>query len=184
MREYSETFNIVLNNIPHVNLRNEFARYYNVLNEKSFIDQFGGEIKPIKTPYMIWYGMPNDLITLILQKVILGLESYLPGAVFFELGKVGRLKENIEKVRNPFCLKGRGTVENYYHLLPCLVREEISLKNTDISLFNKTKIFYKEIRNPIFHGCQIEDQNVLGLKKIFEYLAQIYGWIDSWHKYD
>jgi hypothetical protein len=184
MQERSETFGIVLNNIPLINLRNEFTRYYNALNEKDFTDQFKGEIKPVKTPYMMWFGMPDDLITLILQKVISGIESYLPGAVYSELGIRGRLKENIESIRNPFLLKGRGTVENYFHLLPGLISEEISLKKSDIALYKKTKAFYQEIRNPIFHGCQLEGQNIMGAKRVFEYLAEVYCWIDSWHKYE
>jgi hypothetical protein len=184
MQQQSKTFDISLNNIPHINLRNEFVRYYSALNDEDFISQFKGEIQPIKTPYMTWYGMPDDLLTLIVQKVTVGLESYLPGAVFMELGKQGRLKENVLYVRDPFKLKGRGTVENYYHLLPSLINDNVSLKNSDLKLYNETKAFYKEIRNPIFHGSELQDQNIIGIKNIFEYLANVYKWIDSWCEYD
>ena len=180
----SETFNLTLNNIPHINLRNEFARYYSALKDDDFVSQFEGEIKHIRTPYMVWYGMPDDLITLILQRVIMGLESYLPGAVYFELGYRGRLKENIKLIENPYKLGGNGTVDNYYHRLPKLVEEKFSLKIANAHLWSQTRAFYTEVRNPIFHGNHITNRNAKVLRQVFNYLEQIYIWIDSWHNYE
>lgn len=184
MENKSETFRLVFNNIPYINLRNEFARYYSSMNDTNFLSQFEGPIRPIETPYMIWYGMPDDLITLILQRVILGLEAYLPGAVFFELGTRGRLnKHNLVFIKNPFKLGGRSTVDNYYHKLPSLIDKNYSLKLSNNKLWTQTQAFYKEVRNPIFHGNNICNRDIKGLKGIFDYLMKTYQWIDSWHDY-
>lgn len=183
MEKRSETFSLKLSNIPLINLRNEFTRYYKALTDEAFLSQFKGAIRPIDTPYMTWYGMPDDLITIILQRAILGIESYLPGAVFHELGIRGLLKNNIHLLRNPFQLGGRGTVENFYHELPMLVDKAYSLKSYNPQLFNKTVLFYKEVRNPVFHGHNLSDRDIGGLKRIFDYLSEIYTWIDSWHDF-
>lgn len=184
MEILSNTFGLVLSNIPLMNLRTEFAYYYDsFVNDKFFLSQFTGRIKVIKTRYMIWVGMPDDLITIILQRVIGGLESYISGAVYIELGKRGKLKENIRLLKNPFELGRKGTVENLYHELPALVDIHFSLKKTDGELWKKTKAFYKEIRNPIFHGHNITTKNINALKNVFNYLAELYKWIDSWHDF-
>jgi len=182
MQKRSEAFGLTLDNIPIINLRNEFARYYNALKDDRFLSQFGGGLdRPIKTPYMIWYGMDDDLITIILQRAILGIESYLSGAVYFELGMKSQLKNNIHLLKNPFDLGGRGTVENFYHRLPALVDEKNSLKSFSQDLFQKTVLFYKEVRNPVFHGHNISGGNIRGLRRVFDFLAEVYAWIDSWH---
>jgi hypothetical protein len=183
MQKRSETFGVTLSNIPHINLRNEFARYYNALKEDEFIAQFEGTIKPIKTPYMIWFGMPDDLITFILQRAILGVESYLSGAVYIELLGRGFLKINLHLLRNPFGLGGKGTVENFYHRLPSLIDKTYSLKLYNNELFQKTVIFYKEVRNPIFHGNNLSNRDIKGLRRLFDYLFEIYAWIDNWHDF-
>ncbi|HAG50694.1 MAG: hypothetical protein A2X87_01095 [Deltaproteobacteria bacterium GWC2_42_51] len=184
MKQQSETFGLAFENIPIINLRNEFARYYAVLNDKNFLSQFEGPIKPIETPYMVWHGMPDDLITMIMQRVILGVEAYLPSAVFYELGMRGKLnKNNLPYLRNPFEFGGRSTVDNYYDKLPSLIDKSLSLKSFDNELWSQTKAFYKEVRNPIFHGKNISNRDIEGLKKVFIYLSQIYKWIDNWHDY-
>lgn len=185
MKTNSETFGLRLDNIPHINLRNEFAHYQALLQEKDFISKFRGAVEPIETPYMVWYGMPDDLLSIILQRVILGVESYLPGAVFMELGYRGKLdRETLEYLRNPFALRGWGVVENYYHKLPALIDERYSLQNCDPDLFSKTKAFYKEVRNPLFHGQQVSDNDIIGVKRVFMHLMSIYAWIDRWHDPD
>lgn len=181
MQIRSDTFNTTLDNIPVLNLRNEFARYYHSIKNKSLISQLNKFEKPIHTPYMIWKGMDDDLVSIICQRVILGIESYLSSAVYFELLLKGQLKEKINIIRNPFELKGRGTVDNFYHKLPALIDERNSLKSCDKELYEKVKIFYKEIRNPLFHGYNISGNLVSGIQSIFDFLAKIYAWIDGWH---
>jgi len=180
MQIHSDTFNMTLQNIPFINLRNEFARYYHSIKNKSLISQFNKFEKPINTPYMIWKGMDDDLVSIICQRVILGIESYLPGAVYFELILRGAPKEKIILTRNPFDLGGRGTVDNYYHKLPALIDEKHSLKLFNKELYEKVKIFYREIRNPLFHGYNISGNLASGIQSIFDFLAKIYAWIDSW----
>jgi hypothetical protein len=184
MKKRSETFGLTLSNIPHINLRNEFARYYNALKDDDFIAQFEGAGRLIRTPYMIWSGMPDDLITIILQRAILGVESYLRTSVFIEVYERGLFEnQNINLIKNPFGLRGKGTVDNFYHRLPSLIDKKYSLKLYNNELFLKTVIFYKEVRNPIFHGHNLSQRDIRGLKSVFDYLAEIYAWIDSWHDF-
>jgi len=183
MQKHCKDFCVTLGNIPIINLRNEFACYYGLFNDEKFLSQFQKNIGPFETPYMTWNGMPDDLITLILRKIIVGLESYLPGAVYIELGFMGRLQDKLDIIRDPYKLKGEGTVDNYYHRLPSLVDEKCSLKIADTTLWAKTKIFYRDIRNPLFHGYNIERQNMEGVKNIFAHIASLYEWIDSWHDF-
>jgi len=184
MEKRSETFGLTLSNIPHINLRNEFARYYNALKEANFIAQFEEAASPIRTPYLIWFGMPDDLITLILQRAILGVESYLRTAVFIEVHERGLFnKENVLLIKNPFGLGGKGTVDNFFRRLPSLIDKKYSLKLFNNELFHRTVIFYKEVRNPIFHGHNLSHRDIRGLKRLFDYLSEIYVWIDSWHDF-
>ncbi len=185
MQTDSETFGLKLSNIPLINLRTEFKIYLNLFQEKEFKDKFRGPVEPIQTPYMTWYGMPEDLLTIILQRVILGVESYLPGAVYIELGMLGKLNKGIlPYLRNPYKFGCRSVVENYYHKLPQLIHERCSLQKYRLDLWDKTKAFYKEVRNPLFHGKQIHGENIAGVKRAFLHLMLIYEWIDTWHNPD
>jgi len=182
MHQTSPTFGIKLNNIPLINLRSEFMSYYKLLSDPRFVEQFQKRPQPIRTPYFIWLDCPENLLTHFLQKAILGVESYLPGAVYYELGIIGSLKENIEYVRNPFAIRGaRGTANLYYNALPSLVDKAFSLKRCDEDLWAHIDAFYKEIRNPIFHGMQLEIVQINETLELFKLIAKIYVWIDSWH---
>lgn len=182
MHKTADSFGLKLENIPLINLRNEFNNYHQLLQDKKFRAQFDGPVRPIKTPYLRWYKMPNDLLTLILQRAILGVEAYIPGAVLIEMGHRGLLNRNkLIFIRNPFKLGGRSTVDNYYHLLPGMLDEKCSLKVTNNSLWDQTKKFYTKIRNPIFHGYQVSNNDIDSVLRVFQHLAAIYDWIDVWH---
>jgi hypothetical protein len=112
----------------------------------------------------------------------MGLESYVIGATYFELGARGTLKDNLPYLRDPFSIPGdKGTAAKYYKLLPALAEESFSLPNSDEALWGEVKCFYKELRNPLFHGSQLDTQKQEDLVAVFELLASVYGWIDSWH---
>lgn len=184
MEETPKLFNLKLSKIPLLNLRQEFAAYYQLLSQKEFRNQFHDNVvKPVQSPYLDWYGMPEGFLTLILQRAILGVESFLPGAVFIEAGMAGMLDDtNLHKIRNPFKLGGKTTADNFYHRLPALLDPALSLKVSVPELWEQNFQFYNEIRNPLFHGRQIDDRkNVYSVYKAFIHLASIYDWIDSWH---
>ncbi len=122
---------------------------------------------------------------MILFRAIVGIESYLPAAVMFKLGNMGLLNQsNMNYVRNPYSLNAKKMVEKYYHLLPELIDRNCSLKRSNPGLYEKNKIFYKEVRNPIFHGYQLDSPNLEGSFKVYKHVADLYKWIDSWYEND
>jgi len=176
--KHANTFDVDLGNIPLIGLRFEYNAYFKLLQNGEFCQQFQGKVKPIKTPYLVWLGMQDDFLTLIMQRAILGIESYLAGAVFIETGLLGTLgKDSIDKAKN----KCRSMVENYYHELPSLVNNEASLKAFDNKLWSKNKHFYSEIRNPIFHGMQLSNVKIEKFIKLYAHIRDLYVWIDTWH---
>jgi hypothetical protein len=172
-------------NVPTHNVRAQFFNHYHIVKS----DEFRNEIKnwepekPIETPYISWYYWPDQFFTFLTQLSVIGLEAYANSAVHYELGMAGRMQENIQYIRNPFSIPGEsGTAAKYYKLMPALFSNEISLPECNPQLWEDVKIFYKEIRNPLFHGAQLDTSNVDDLIKIFELIADIYQWIDSWHE--
>ena len=167
-------------------MRSEFNIYAGLFSQKEFRDQFKNtRYKPIALPNMDWGGNSDTLLTLLLQRAIAGIESYIPGAIMIEAGRRGCLeKGDSEFLKNPYKLGGRGTVENYYHKLPSQLCKEFSLKLFDDALWNKNLEFYREIRNPIFHGKEIESKCVDGVFHSYIHIQGLYNWIDSWHNPD
>jgi len=181
MQIVSEEFGLQLNNIPTINLRNEFLVNFDLLTRREFRSQFSGPVGPISTPYLQWRGMPNTFLTLLMQRAIIGIEAYTIAAVYYELGVIGRLKENIEFIRNPYLLKGRGTAENLYNRLPAMASSEYMLRAWNPQLWLTTRTFYSNIRNPLFHGYEVEASSVNGVLKAYRHIGQLYEWIDAWH---
>ncbi len=174
-------FGLKLSNIPLINLRVEFNKNYTLFTKQEFREQLKAPaITPIQTDQMTWYGMPGDLITLLMQRAILGIEAYLPAAVSCECVYKGVLAEKIKLIGKPHELGGPTNVHNYYHRLPSILDSKHSLKNVNQDLWGKTVRFYGEIRNPIFHGNFLRS-GVEEAFNAFKFLADIYDWIDSWH---
>lgn len=183
----SQIGHIKLQNIPHLNLREQFYNHYHFVTGSELVAQLKiwRTKKVIKTPYISWYYWPADFFTYLSQMSIVGLESYTCGAVYDLLGRQGRLKENLGYVRNPYSIPGgRGTAEKYYVKLPSLASKGISLASADSELWSEVRCFYRRIRNPIFHGMQISSEDHADIVSIFELLADVYGWIDSWYDLD
>lgn len=136
---------------------------------------------PIFTPYLIWNYWIEDFYTYMIQTSILGVESYVKGAVHLELGKRNKIKENYKYFRNPYNIPGSGgTVNKYFNLLPSLIGEEFSLERNEI-LWNETRMFYNKIRNPIFHGNKFGSISYESFIEILCFIVSLYEWIDSWH---
>jgi hypothetical protein len=174
-----------LTNIPIYNLLNEFFRWNQEIRSEEFKRQFAiGQRQPIKTSMLIWGGMPSDLLSLILQRTILGLESYVVAAVWFELGVSGRLTPELNKVvRNPFSItpRQRGTAACYYNALPGILDPKNALEQANNPLWHEIKGFYKDVRNKILHGHQIGSHEPSALFGPFDMIHSTYEWIDTWH---
>lgn len=176
-----ELFGLTFDNIPLLNLRMEFHRAFSLVFSEGFEKVLKQPLQPIQAPPMVWYGMPEDFLTLLLQRAILGIESYLPGALIHTSAILGKIsEEHFTRMRNPFSFGARSAVKNLYHLMPAEVHEELSLMHLDQALYQKTGLFYKHIRNPIFHGKQLREINIAALRSAFNHLALIYEWIDYW----
>jgi len=99
-----------LSNIPVINLRKEFETHFYLLGTEQFRAQLDDHTMAVELPSCSWTGLPDGLLTLMLQRAILGVESFLSAAVEYELVKQQRFtNETKEKVNNPFRLGGGGT---------------------------------------------------------------------------
>lgn len=177
----NKSFELKFSNIPLINLRMEFNHTYEFLHSTEAEQCLKGPIKPIHTKLFIWGGMPNDFMTLILQRAILGVEAYLPGALNMAAACIGNLSRELsEKLRHPFSFGSRSTVENLYHRMPAAVHAELSLLYLDQPLYEKTVAFYREVRNPLFHGQQLCNLEIGEVRNAFLHIAHLYRWIDYW----
>lgn len=175
-------FGLAFGNIPLINLRDEFKATHDFVKSPEAESCLKPPIRPIQTPLFIWGGMPDDFMTLILQRSILGVEAYLPGALLHVSDALGvASKELVAKIRNPSTFGSKLMVANVYDRMPASVHEELSLKHLDQGLYERTVSFYREIRNPIFHGKQLSSPGIEGLRAAFAHIAQLYEWIDYWH---
>lgn len=175
-------FGINFSNIPIVNLRIEFNNAYAFVFGEQAERALRPPIQAVEAPMLTWFGMPEDLFTLMLQRAILGIEAYLPAALKDVSAKLGHVSsERWAQIDDPFGLGGRSAVNNIYHRMPSLVRPELSLKHTAPALYERTLLFYKHVRNPLFHGEQLSDAKIDGIRNAFDHVARLYEWIDGWH---
>ncbi|MFN0279054.1 MAG: hypothetical protein ACKVRN_10690 [Pyrinomonadaceae bacterium] len=170
-------------NIPAVNHLEECAEYSRLIRDEEFCAQFKNTKLgvPIKALDFDWYGQPRELITIILQRAILGTESFVNCIVLQET--VQRNLTN-EKTRNyflnPFSLRGQGTADNYYNKLPALVDPNYRLADCDSILWEEVQSFYKTTRNPIFHGNHINSDDPTVLQPHFDLIRRLFLWMDTW----
>lgn len=176
------SFNFQFSNIPTINLRIEFNKTYGFLHSEEAVEALRGPIKVVRTPMLIWGGMPDDLMTLLLQRAILGVEAYLPAALMETAAHAGKVsKELFDKLHNPFALGSKSVVANIYHRMPTELDPTLSLKHYDQSLYERTAVFYREVRNPLFHGQQLSHTSIESVRSTFHHLALLYAWLDKWY---
>ncbi len=169
--------------IPIINIRDEFDYHLQLLSLKPFRGRFapGSRIRPIPTRFLVWLGMPDDFLSLICQRAILGVEAYLPAAVQIAANDAGRFDSTVaDAIANPFTLRGRSTVENYYHRLPSLVDRSYSLQAADPLLWTVTKEFYQDVRNGLSHGGRLSDPRAECALAVHQLVGRLYEWVDSW----
>jgi hypothetical protein len=175
---------IVVSNVPVMNLRMEFEEYLRLFRDPDFKQAvFNCRLSPVRIPNLSWHGLPNDLLTLMLQRTVVGLECYVSAAVEYELSKCGRLTSDLEtRLKNPFSFDRSGVVA-LYEKLPELLDASLKLSAQNGRLFGELRSFYKSVRNPIFHGGQLafSGDNYDQAASAFELIACVYDWIDSWY---
>lgn len=160
----------------------EFNKTYAFLHSPEAEECLKPPFRPIRVSFLIWGGMPWDLMTLLLQRAILGIEAYLPAALIETSAILGNMSaELFAKLRNPFSFGSKSAVANIYHRMPSAVHPELSLKNFDQELYERNVAFYREVRNPVFHGRLLYKPEISGIREAFLHLARLYEWIDYWY---
>lgn len=186
MDDVMPPYGLTFCNIPLWNLRNEFDEM------RTFVLSPAGQesLRPgphlrdgIHTTIMTWRGMSDDFMTLLLQRSILGVESYLPAALGYVASFIGvATPELVAKLRVPSKFGSKSIVSNTYHRMPAAVHEELSLKHLDSTLYDINVAFYSDVRNPIFHGKQLASPPIAGIRAAFDHIQRLYDWIDYWHE--
>lgn len=176
--KYSDTYQIKLTNIPLINLRETFDNSLQFVKSDSFKAILNNSMLDIATASGFRWSHPTaSFITELIQAAIQGVESYLPGVV--------RVRTGNKNSQNPWKLGGRTLVDNYFHELPALIDPSCSLKLSNNSLWDRNIKFYKEIRNPLFHGHEIDtDVDISCFIGLFAHIKELYDWIDGWHHPD
>ena len=180
----STSFPSSFSNIPLINLREEFKATRALLDSPEVESWFTPPWQhgPIQAPQLVWYGNPEDLVGLLLQRSIVGLEAYLPGALEHEAARRNVSSQELtSKLNKPSSMGSKSSVANLFHRLPLLVDTALSLRHHDQALYERTVTFYKKVRNPLFHGKELRDPKVEEIRFAFDHIGALYRWIDGWH---
>lgn len=167
--------------LPLINQRQEYEHYRRILRDPDFRAQFSSpENHEFKCGKFLWGGF-NEGATVLLQRIALGLEARIPVAVTLELSCRGKLTEEFTaRLKDPFTLKGNGTADCYYNRAPALIESRFALRQSDPELWHLVSTFYRDIRNPIFHGCYITNLSPEKFDFVFSVFDRVYAWCDSW----
>lgn len=175
---------LAVSNVPLINIRTEFEQYLRLFTNTGFKQAvFGCRLRPVRIPSLTWNGLPNQLLTLMVQRTLVGLECYVAAAVEYELSKRGPLTpEGVSSLNNPLSLDRRAVVA-LYDKLPELLDASLKLSVRNAALFGGMKAFYKAVRNPIFQGGEIgvSGDDYDHIAAAFGLIADVYDWIDSWY---
>ena len=138
--------------------------------------------EPVELPGLTWRGLPHDALTYMLQRAILSVEACVAVAAYEEVHTRDLdTPERLAYIEDPNSAPGkRGMAESFYNNLPALVDPGFALQSVDEALWERTKAFYKEVRNPLFHGYQISHPSLDAVIPLFGLLEAVYEWMDSW----
>ncbi len=175
MTESVLKFGIKLNNIAELGLRLEFKKNYGFICSSALDEYLKSPVNSLGTPYGKWTASPDSLMTFILQKSILGVESYLPIALKNKANQLGRLNELFEAIDEAFGWRV------LFKTIPKIIDPVIDLEECNKQLYQNNEKFYKQVRNPLFHGCEIQNSDVVSLRASFSHIKEIYMWIDGWY---
>lgn len=176
-------FGLRVKNLAIINIRQEFDTYLAMLSDEKFVRRIGNLGTPVDLPLITWRGLPMGLLTFVLQRSILGVESCVSAAVSYRLGARGLLTDEMTAtLDDPVKLPGSGggMANAFYNKLPAQVDPALRLEVMNPDLWVLVKRFYKEVRNPIFHGYELEGMNTAGTLAALKMLDAIYDWMDPW----
>jgi hypothetical protein len=175
-------FGLKVKNLAIINARQEFQQYLEALSDDEFVRRLGNMRFPHYLPLITWRGLPMGLLTMMLQRSILGVESCVSAAVEYRLTAEGLLTDELAlKLNDPVKLPGKpGMAETFYNKLPAQIDPALQLEMMEPELWATVKRFYKEVRNPLFHGYELADINAAGGLEALRMLASVYNWMDKW----
>src|SRR2546430_3734432 len=131
MTRIAHPFGVTFNNIPIVNIRVEYVRYLNYLESGQLRDDLRRELGFLKTPYMIWLGVPEMFLTILLQRTISGLEAYLAHAVQFELARRGKASKQTAAAIDAATSSTRGGgPAGVFHASPSLAEKGFAMRRS------------------------------------------------------
>lgn len=180
---------LILSRVPLLNVRSEFNRTRHILNSPELraelIDwRFG---VPIHADFVIWGGEPSTLLSWFVQRIIIGAEAYIPPAAFLAGIHYDRLSERLRKATgDPFSLRCGSAAQTYYNCLPGLVQCDFQMRLSRPSTWETLQRFYKETRNPLFHGSQLHteghkyEETLDSVLKVVDLFTDVYNWLDWW----
>jgi hypothetical protein len=155
--------------------------------------------QPIDAGFFIWNGHAEELVTLLTQRAITGLECFLPFALTM-FATVKSSNGSIERALwnafyNPkpcnilelmdsrfpshkFTKRNRErTVNLLYRCLPFLASVPNEIPK---DLYKDLCRFYDEVRNKIAHGAVVTSANPEPLLATYELIEKVYLWIETW----
>jgi hypothetical protein len=172
-------FGLTVSNIPTLNLRAQYAHdramvFADGLAENLHAWKFGqGNVS-------VNYADPDSYFTILLRTTTVGIECTLQNLAIEELLFSNRLTEDVRQaIRHPSRL-AKSMADAYYNKIPKYVTEDAPLKVYDDKQWNLVHQFYREIRNPLFHGSQLMDVKAESLRSAFVMFDGIFKWIDTW----
>jgi len=173
-------FGLTIGNIPTMNLRAQYAHDRRMVFDEGFNDEGLHALRFSEGNVTITYVDPDSYFTTLFRTTIVGIECTVENSAWEELLFSNRLtEERRHAVRNPLSL-ARSLPEAYYNRIPQLVNANAPLKSYDGKLWNTVQQFYREVRNPLFHGYQLQDVKAGPLRSTFRMFDDIFKWIDSW----
>jgi hypothetical protein len=182
---FASFFGLRLSNVPLTNIRFDFNSLLALFRSDHFRRQFAGfqgKQIPVKTHYFTWHGRPNLLLTYFLRESIVGLESAISGAIFVEAIDRGMMTpEILEATKRPSSLGKHGTAASVFNGLPALIDVCFRLETMNADLWDRTRRFYKEVRNPVFHAYEIASDDPEPVWKCLELIWELFRWLNSWH---
>jgi hypothetical protein len=121
-------------------------------------------------------------LTVVLQRTLSGLEAYLSYAVRVEIAKRGRItRSTSDEIELSVTGTRGGAAEGLFNAAPALVDSSLAMRRSDRGLWATTKLFYETVRNPVFHGHQLEASSIRQFPTAYRHMGEIYDWIDGWH---
>lgn len=173
-------FGLKISNIPTMNLRGRYAYDRRMMFDGGLNDEGLQAWRFAQREVAVTYADPESYFTTLLRTTIVGIECTVESSALEELLFSNRLTEQLRhSVRNPMSL-ARSLPDAYYNRIPQLVKATAPLKSYNGKLWNTVQQFYREIRNPIFHGYQLSHVEAEPLRNTFEMFDDIFEWVDSW----